>query len=577
MKRHLLLTMLLLFAVSLFIPNIYATTANQQTPEIIANTSINSDAIDYQITDNMQSKTASSQQADEVVSVTGINHAETQNITASSSSNTSYDNQGAGNIQCAIAAAGDETFSNVQNNWITINNITEAAGRVKSYIETNHKLPSSVQIGTTQVTMSQFLQLLTSGLIQVNKGSNTSLTLKSVNTPSNTVESLKNGSIKKTEYLDLAVRIQSYINTNGKAPNYATSTLGKIGYPSLIYLFSRIMSYQDNKGILPQSASLMPWENISTNQTPPSSGNVTNNGYTITQISAAAELVKTFIEGNQRLPNYVQINGKQVTMPQFLQLLNSCLIQIYGNDTAPIALESAGAPTNPTESIQSGNINKTEYLDLAIRVQAYMDSTGKAPNFATSTLGKIRYESLIYLDSRILSFYADNDILPKYAVINPWSTPNTPSNLSQYIQATDNCQSNNQNIISLANTITAGKTSAYDKAVALFNWVRDNVEYSFYYNTKYGATGTLNNRKGNCVDQTHLLIALTRAAGIPARYEHGICKFSDGTFGHVWAQVYVNGKWYLADTISTKNSFGVIRNWDTSNWTLVGIYAELPF
>ena len=227
----------MLFAVSLLIPNIYATTANQQTPEIIANTSINSDTIDYQITDNMQYKTASSQQADEVVSVTVINHTETQNITASSSSKTSYDSQCAGNIQSAIAAAGDETFSNVQNNWFTINNITEAAGRVRSYIETNHKLPSSVQIGTTQVTVPQFLQLLTTGLIQVNKGNNTSLALKSVNAPSNTVESLKSGSIKKTEYLDLAVRIQSYINTNGKAPNYATSTLGKIGYPSLIYLF----------------------------------------------------------------------------------------------------------------------------------------------------------------------------------------------------------------------------------------------------------------------------------------------------------------------------------------------------
>ena len=154
------------------------------------------------------------------------------------------------------------------------------------------------------------------------------------------------------------------------------------------------------------------------------------------------------------LPNYVQVNGKQVTMPQFLQLLNSCLLQIYGNDITPIALESAGAPTNPIENIQSGNINKTEYLDLAIRVQSYMDSTGKAPNFATSTLGKIRYESLIYLDSRILSFYADNDVLPKYAVINPWSTSSTPSNLSQYIQATDNCQSNGQSIISLAKSIT---------------------------------------------------------------------------------------------------------------------------
>ncbi|MCE5213726.1 MAG: transglutaminase family protein, partial [Methanobacterium sp.] len=81
----------------------------------------------------------------------------------------------------------------------------------------------------------------------------------------------------------------------------------------------------------------------------------------------------------------------------------------------------------------------------------------------------------------------------------------------------------------------------------------------------------------NCCDTTNLLVALTRAAGIPARYEHGECTFSDGVFGHVWAQVYVNGNWYRADAISDRNSFGVINNWDTSNWTLIGIYAELPF
>jgi len=101
--------------------------------------------------------------------------------------------------------------------------------------------------------------------------------------------------------------------------------------------------------------------------------------------------------------------------------------------------------------------------------------------------------------------------------------------------------------------------------------------YSFYYNTIKGALGALSSRKANCVDTTHLLVALTRAAGIQARYEHGYCRFSDGWFGHVWAQVYVNGKWYRADAISSRNSFGVINNWDTRNWTQLGIYAELPF
>lgn len=133
-------------------------------------------------------------------------------------------------------------------------------------------------------------------------------------------------------------------------------------------------------------------------------------------------------------------------------------------------------------------------------------------------------------------------------------------------------------IKSLAASITAGKTSAYDKAVAIFNWVRDNIGYSFYYNTEYGAVGTLNAKTGNCVDTTHLLIALERAVGIPAKYVHGTCTFTSGnTYGHVWAQVWVNGKWYSADGTSSKNTFGAINNWNTATYTLKGIYASLPF
>jgi transglutaminase-like putative cysteine protease len=48
-------------------------------------------------------------------------------------------------------------------------------------------------------------------------------------------------------------------------------------------------------------------------------------------------------------------------------------------------------------------------------------------------------------------------------------------------------------------------------------------------------------------------------------------------YGHVWAQLYINGKWYDADAISSKNSFGAINNWDENTVIMKGIYSELPF
>lgn len=573
-KRHLLLTMLLLMTVALFTPDIYATTTNQQNTDIIVNTTLyNTENIaNNEITEYNQSTTASNN--DEAVSDTVNNSIQNQNYINTITSNNSNQNQNTKNIQYAFAAAGDETFSNVQNNWFTTKNITEAAGRVNKYIQTYHKLPKYVTIGNNQLSMPQFLKLLTTGLIQINKGKTSSINIKSVNTPTNIIENVKSGSITKTEYLDMAVRIQSYINSNGRAPNYATSSLGNIGYPSLIYMYSRILSYYDDNNVLEKSATMKPWGSV-INQT---SGNKTSqDGFTIAQISAAAGVVKSYVEANKKLPSTVTINGKQVTMPQFLQLLNTSLIQIYSKKTTTISLKTAGSPSNPTEDVKSGNIYKSEYLDLANRIANYLNSNGKAPNYASSTLGKIRYETLIYLESRILNFHAQNQVLPNYASVNTWKTSASSIKYPEYLKATLNCPSTNQNIVNLAKSITASKTTDYAKATAIFNWVNDHTTYAFYYNSDKGALGTLSSGSANCCDTTHLLIALTRAAGIPARYQHGICKFSDGIFGHVWAQVYVNDQWYYADAISPRNGFGVINNWDTSNWTLVGIYAELPF
>ncbi|MGE5458659.1 MAG: transglutaminase domain-containing protein, partial [Methanococcaceae archaeon] len=224
-------------------------------------------------------------------------------------------------------------------------------------------------------------------------------------------------------------------------------------------------------------------------------------------------------------------------------------------------------------------ISSTEYLTLAQTINSFIELNEKAPNYATSTLGNIQYESLVYMYSKIISFYNTDDRLPTYVIVDSSVTNTTiPSELQQYLQATTNCQVNDATIKALAASITSGKTSTYDKAVAIFNWVRDNIGYSFYYNTKYSALGTYKADTGNCVDTTHLLIALERAAGIPARYVHGTCTFTSGSvYGHVWAQVYVNGKWYSADAISTRNTFGVINNWNTATYTLKGIYASLPF
>ena len=296
----------------------------------------------------------------------------------------------------------------------------------------------------------------------------------------------------------------------------------------------------------------------------------TQKTFTNAQITDAAALVQTFVQTNNRLPSYVTIVNTQVTMPEFLQLLVNDLLNYNSKINTPVTLKTVQNTTNPAETLKTGDILKSEYLSLAKSIETTVSSTGKAPSYITTSLGKISYENLVYTFSKILNFEGTNNRLPNYVSVEPWSTvtknsassegsssTTIPASLLPYLQPTTNAQSNNPTIIALANKITAGLTTPYSKAVAIFDWVRDNITYSFYYNTKYGAVGTLSAGTGNCCDHSNLVVALARAAGIPARYQQGYCDFSDGWYGHVWAQLYVNGQWYYADTISTANTFSM--------------------
>lgn len=83
-------------------------------------------------------------------------------------------------------------------------------------------------MGNGQVQMSDFLKLLTTALLQINNGKATSITLETVNNAVTPTETIKTGNINKADYLDIAKRVDAFIDTQGRLPNYASSILGKI-------------------------------------------------------------------------------------------------------------------------------------------------------------------------------------------------------------------------------------------------------------------------------------------------------------------------------------------------------------
>lgn len=112
------------------------------------------------------------------------------------------------------------------------------------------------------------------------------------------------------------------------------------------------------------------------------------------------------------------------------------------------------------------------------------------------------------------------------------------------------------------------------KAEAIYEYARDEWEWEDYMNTKKGAVGTINAKGGNCCDLTHATVAMCRATGIPARYLHGQCYYSR-VIGHVIPEIYVDGKWWIADPTNNDST------WGTPKWkgmeTFNGRYNELEF
>lgn len=471
-------------------------------------------------------------------------------------------------------ANSNNTTSTTQ---FTTAQIAKAANDVKLFIEGNKYLPTWITVAGVLVNQGQFMYLLSEATLHIQNGDGSAISLVDCTVPSVSGESLSGGTLSLSAYVKLANEIACFVDGNHQAPSLCKSSLGLQSYQSVIYMYSRILSNYLTDGSLQSSVVVKAWS--------PSNLPVKDsNTFTVAEIAKAANDVKLFVEGNKYLPTWITVGGVTVNQGQFLYLLTTCTSQLNSGITSLIALPSVSVASSPLEQMTSGNLDKTEYVDLANRVKSFMDSNGIAPNYGSTSLGKLRFESLLYLYSRVVAFYGQNQYLPNYATMKSWSSvvatePSVPAELQQYLQATTKCEVNDPRIIALAQSITSGATSSYQKATLIFNWVRDNINYSYYYDSQKGAVGTLTSGSANCCDHSHLVVALSRAAGLPARYVHGYCYFtsSGNWYGHVFAQIYVNGQWYNADATSSRNTLGVINNWNTNTWTYKGTYASLPF
>jgi len=117
--------------------------------------------------------------------------------------------------------------------------------------------------------------------------------------------------------------------------------------------------------------------------------------------------------------------------------------------------------------------------------------------------------------------------------------------LSKYLASTALTRLDDPEIKKTARKATAGAPDAWTAARRLRRWVSEEIEGSMGMGFA-SASQTLKNREGDCSEQSVLLAALARSAGIPARCVMGLV-YQDGSFfRHMWTEVWV-GRWQPLD------------------------------
>ena len=93
--------------------------------------------------------------------------------------------------------------------------------------------------------------------------------------------------------------------------------------------------------------------------------------------------------------------------------------------------------------------------------------------------------------------------------------------MDPFLQATEVIDSNHPQIKQLASQTIRGARDVHEQAQRLFYLVRDTIPYDlyvpFFLPEHYRASAILQRGSGYCVQKAVLLVALARAAGIPAR------------------------------------------------------------
>ncbi|MGL6298263.1 MAG: putative glycoside hydrolase [Methanobacteriaceae archaeon] len=194
-------------------------------------------------------------------------------------------------------------------------------------------------------------------------------------------------------------------------------------------------------------------------------------------IFTGSKSVKNYINKNGKAPNYITMDNYKFSMPEFLYLVTKATTYKYKGSSGDVTIKyNIKDPVGPSGVNVNGYFKKANYYVVANNIANFITKNNQVPNYASTSLGKMKYQTLLFAYSRIGDYIGTYNKLPSSAYINVKISHSMNRYLPKYTSPSTNTPNTPNNTNSSTPTIPGGNATISGNAVWLHSGDVKNID-----------------------------------------------------------------------------------------------------